>query len=55
MNSSLRNGLLLVTAVGTMMFPGERVRAADNQVAVPNILDWNRDSGIGLSGTYDKR
>lgn len=37
MNSSLRNGLLLVTAVGTMMFPGERVRAADNQVAVPEV------------------
>ena len=37
MNSSLRNGLLLVTAVGTMMFPGERVRAADNHVAVPEV------------------
>ena len=37
MNSSLRNGLLLVTAVGTMMFPGERVRAADNHVALPEV------------------
>ena len=34
MNSSLRNGLLLVTAVGTMMVPGERARAADDQAAL---------------------
>lgn len=37
MNSSLRNGLLLVTAVGTMMVPGESVRAADNLAALPKV------------------
>lgn len=35
MNSSLRNGLLIVTVIGTMMVPGERVRAADVSLKAP--------------------
>lgn len=42
MNSSLRNGLLIVTVIGTMMVPGERVRAADVSLKAPPDVGINR-------------
>ena len=42
MNSSLGNGLLIVTVIGTMMVPGERVRAADVSLKAPPDVGINR-------------